>query len=234
MSTDVAIVTGYASGLGRAFAEDLLGRGWAVVGVRRAADPPAWAAAHGALHHVAGSVAADQTVAAALAAARAAGRLRLVINCAGQGVFGEVGTYDAAQVAAALEGNLTGVILFTDAAVPVLAQTGGDIVNVMSTAGKKLRPAESVYTAAKWGAKAYTRTVRDAVKARGLPIRVVEVYPCGMRTPFWDAAVRPVADGAAYPPPEPIARAVLASLLDGSPEVYQQEFTFERPPAGRG
>ena len=37
---------------------------------------------------------------------------------------------------------------------------GGDIVNVMSTAAKKLRPAESVYTAVKWGAKAYTRALR--------------------------------------------------------------------------
>jgi len=112
-------------------------------------------------------------------------------------------------------------------AVRYLRERGGDVVNVMSTASKKLRPAESVYVASKWGAKGYTRTLREAVKAAKLPIRVFEVYPCGMKTPFWSTATRPVADGLAFPPPDPIAEQVLAEINSPRP-VYCQEFTFER------
>ena len=108
-----------------------------------------------------------------------------------------------------------------------MKQAGGDIVNVMSTASKKLRVAESVYTAAKWGAKAYTRTVRDAIKADKLPIRVFEVYPCGMRTRFWHEAVRPPTDGGKFPSPKPIAEWVLQGVAMRE-DSYQQEFTFER------
>lgn len=227
MSTNVAIVTGYSSGLGKAFAQSLRSRGWFVVGVSRALDAPGWAANDDGIRHCAGSVADDATVASAFEAAAQSGRLHLVVNCAGTGVFGDVGGYTASDVQAAVEGNLSGLILFSDRAVVAFNEHPGLIVNVMSTAAKKLRPAESVYTAVKWGAKAYTRTLREALKAQKSKTRVFEVYPCGMNTPFWKHAVRPVADGSGFPEPGPIADAVLNSILAAS-DSYQQEFTFER------
>lgn len=227
MSTPTAIVTGYSSGLGWSFTRQLLERGWDVVGVSRATSPekgdPGTA---GRLRTVVGNVADDDTVKAAFSAAAAAGDLRLVISCAGTGVFGAIGEYSANDVQTAVDGNLTGLILFTDRAAVTLGD-GGTIVNVMSTASKKLRPAESVYTAVKWAAKAYTRTVREALKAKKSKVRVIEVYPCGMNTPFWDRAVRPVADGKAFPSSDPIAEVVLQGVLRDS-DSYQQEFTFER------
>lgn len=228
MSSNVAIVTGYSSGLGRAFTLGLLNRGWQVVGVSRAAKGPDWPAElQSAVHHISGSVAQDDTATRAFTKASEVGQLRIVINCAGQGVFGEVGSYTSEDISKAFEGNLAGLILFTDRAVSNLQETGGTIVNIMSTASKKLRVAESVYTAAKWAAKAYTRTVREAVKGKKLPIRIIEVYPCGMNTPFWSQAVRPVSDGAGFPAPEPIAEAVLQGVL-ATADSYQQEYTFER------
>lgn len=220
---DVAIVTGSSSGLGRAFAERLAARGTTVVGVSRRPDPDPIPG----VEYVHGSVADQGTVDAAFEAARGAGDLTLVINSAGQGVFGDVGGYSVADIAAALEGNLVGLIAFTDRAVAEMQSDGGDIVCVMSTASKKLRPAESVYTAAKWGAKAYARTVREALKALKFPIRVIEVYPCGMNTRFWSDAIRPVSDGSSFPSPDAIADNVLAAL-DQKADSYQQELTFER------
>lgn len=221
---DVAIVTGHSSGLGQAFAERLLEAGTVVVGVSRRVGR---AASHDNLIEIPGSVADAQTLDAAFTAAENAGAVRLLINSAGQGVFGEVGGYTLDDINKALAGNLIGLIAFTDRAVATMATNGGDIVNVMSTAAKKLRPAESVYTAAKWGAKGYTRTVREALKADKIPIRVFEVYPCGMRTPFWNDAVRPVSDGSAFPLPGPIADVVLHAIRAKS-DSYQQELTFER------
>lgn len=226
--TKSAIVTGYSSGLGAEFTRLLLEGGWSVVGVSRTTEPEELHRGHPEkLVAVHGSV-ADQVVAdSAFATATRTGELRLVINCAGEGVFGDVGSYSATEIAAVISANLAGLILFSDSAIRHLRESGGDIVNVMSTASKKLRIAESVYVASKWGAKAYTRTLRDAVKGQKLPIRVFEVYPCGMNTRFWDTATRPVANRTSFPSPRPIAEQVLAEVL-ASRSVYCQEFTFER------
>jgi uncharacterized protein len=224
--TSTAIVTGYSSGLGRAITEQLLSRRWRVVGVSR--KPPSARVEGGdRLIEVHGSVVDAATVERAFEEAARLGGARLVINCAGQGYFGEAGTYSVGDVMAALEGNLAGLIIFSDHAVKHMSATGGDIVNVMSTAAKKLRAAESVYTASKWGAKGYTRVLREAIKAQKLKIRVFEVYPCGMNTPFWKSAIRPVADGKSFPEPGPIAAALLNAVL-AEDSSYQQEFTFER------
>ncbi len=221
---NVAIVTGHSSGLGRAITERLLQAGSIVIGVSRRPMNENLGSQH---ISISGSVADQATVDAAFSAAQGAGELRLVVNCAGQGVFGSVGEYSVDDMRSAIEGNLLGLIAFTDRAVAVMGANGGDIVNVMSTASKKLRPAESVYTAAKWGAKAYTRTVREAVKVAKLPIRIFEVYPCGMNTRFWNDAVRPITDGKTFPEPGPIADAVLRAVNLRS-DSYQQELTFER------
>lgn len=228
MSGDTAIVTGYSSGLGEAIAARLLESGWNVVGVSRKSEPDKLIARYGEkLVSVHGSVDADSTAEAAFKAAQELGELKIVVNCAGQGVFGDVGSYNSEDIYKALQGNLVGLILFSDHAVRAMGDTGGAIVNVMSTASKKLRPAESVYCSAKWGAKAYTRTLRDALKAKKSAIRVYEVYPCGMNTAFWSEAVRPVAEGSAFPPPEPIAEMIVSEILDRR-AVYTQEITFER------
>lgn len=225
MMQNVAIVTGHSSGLGQAFASRLLSSGFLVVGVSR--RPTGGSTAADRLRVVQGSVADQSTVDLAFEAAHSLGQLRMVVNCAGCGVFGEVGSYSVAEVKSVVDSNLVGLIAFSDRAVRSMREEGGDIVNVMSTASKKLRTAESVYTAAKWGAKAYTRTIRDAVKAAKLPIRVFEVYPCGMKTRFWSDAVRPPSDGSAFPLPGPIAESVLTAIL-AQKDSYQQEFTFER------
>ena len=221
-----AIVTGHSSGLGRAISEQLLDRGWHVIGVSRRPAPVPFVDSS-RLTEVHGSVVDPSTINSAFAHAERGGDLRLVVNCAGQGVFGEAGSYSATDVMSALEGNLAGLILFSDRAVKQMAENGGDIVNVMSTAAKKLRPAETVYTAAKWGAKGYTRALREAVKAQKLKIRIFEAYPCGMNTPFWQTAVRPVADGKSFPEPGPIAGSILKAVF-GKDTSYQQELTFER------
>ncbi len=219
---EVAIVTGHGSGIGKAFSDRLQGSGVVVVGVSRRLVKES-----NNLIQVPGSVADQKTVDAAFNAAQGAGDLKIVINSAGRGVFGTVGSYSVQDIQNALEGNLIGLIAFTDRAVTVMGANGGDIVNIMSTASKKLRPAESVYTAAKWGAKAYTRTVREAIKAAKLPIRIFEVYPCGMKTRFWLEAVRPITDGNSFPSPDPIAEIVLRGIKT-KVDSYQQEFTFER------
>jgi NAD(P)-dependent dehydrogenase (short-subunit alcohol dehydrogenase family) len=226
--TDLAIVTGYSSGLGNAITSELLERRWSVVGVcRRPSDTAAFRRYSGSVQEVCGSVMAEATADAAFEKAASAGGASLVINCAGQGVFGEVGEYSASDIIAAIEGNLGGLMLFSDRAVRHFDRREGIIVNILSTSAKRYRPSESVYAAVKWGAKAYTRTLRDAVKARGLAIRVFEVYPCGMQTGFWKSAIRPLSDGKGFPEAASIADTVVRAVLDTS-RAYANEVTFDR------
>ena len=232
MITDVgtAIVTGYSSGLGHAIASDLVSRGWTVVGVARrsVADIDPFPDS-GLIHHVGGAVEDGVTVEKAFQTADKIGGLKAVFNCAGRGVFGPIGTYDAYKVNEALAGGLLGLILFSDQAVSAFRAHAapGIIVNIMSTAAKKYRPTESVYTAVKWGAKAYTRTLRDELKVAKEDIRVIEVYPCGMRSDFWNSAIGTTNDGSDFPFPSELSGQIVDAVLSPN-AAYLQELTFER------
>lgn len=168
----VAIVTGGTSGLGAAIAEKLRERGMHVVTVSRRAEAD-----------VQGDASHEDTVARAVAHAEGLGDITLLVNCAGVGIFGAAGSYDETDVRRVLDANLVATILFCDELFPRFTRDGGTIVNVLSTAALIAKPGESVYCAAKWGARGYTDVLR--AEARGTKARVISVAPGGMQTPFW-------------------------------------------------
>lgn len=175
--TDVAIVTGASSGLGREIAL-LLGEGdRQVVGVSRRPfhEPP--------IASVAGDASLRETAARAVDAAKQFGQIKVLVNCAGAGVFGPVGSYDDAAIERVIESNLIATIMFCEALFPRFRTDGGTIVNVLSTAALIGKPNESVYCAAKWGARGYTESLR--AEAKGTKARIIAVAPGGMDTAFW-------------------------------------------------
>ena len=175
--TDVAIVTGASSGLGREIAL-LLGEGdRQVVGVSRRPfhEPP--------IASVAGDASLRETAARAVDAAKQFGQIKVLVNCAGAGVFGPVGSYDDAAIERVIESNLIATIMFCEALFPRFRTDGGTIVNVLSTAALIVKLNESVYCAAKWGARGYTESLR--AEAKGTNARIIAVAPGGMDTAFW-------------------------------------------------
>jgi len=170
----VAIIPGGTSGLGAEVAKLLRARDTAVVTVSRRKTA-----------HVVGDASREDTVKRAIDAAEKLGEITLLINCAGSGGFGPTGTYDEAGVRAILDANLTSMILFCDALFPRFAKHGGTIVNVLSTAALIAKPNESVYCAAKWGARGYTDVLK--AEAKGTKARILSVAPGGMQTPFWES-----------------------------------------------
>lgn len=213
MSDSVAIVTGVRSGLGKELGVALADEGCFVVGVsRRAAESGPWSekVRSGAAHHIVGDVGVPETVEAAFEFADTRGNLNLVVNCAGQGIFGSAGNYDRKDIDDVLQGNLIGTILFSEAAFSRFKTSGGTIVNVMSTAAHVPRAGEAIYCASKWGARGYTESLR--LEAKGSLVRVIAVYPGGMSTEFWRNARGAEIDSSKFMDPTEVVRAIIDAI----------------------
>lgn len=168
----VAIVTGASSGLGLSIVELLRARGKQVIGVSRRASAD-----------ISGDAAKRDTALRAIAAAERLGTIDLLVNCAGAGIFGPAGSYDEETIATIIDSNLIATINFCELLFPRFKERGGTIVNVLSTAALIGKANESVYCAAKWGARGYGEALK--AEAKGTKARIIAVAPGGMNTPFW-------------------------------------------------
>jgi NAD(P)-dependent dehydrogenase (short-subunit alcohol dehydrogenase family) len=181
----VVLVTGAASGIGRCTALRVAEEGGTVACLDMAVDGAEKTAAEigGKGKAYACNVADETSVSAAVAAVVADfGRLDVVCNIAGIGNFAhtlEV-TKDAWDKIIAV--NLTGTFLVCQAAIPHLLETGGNIVNTASTAGKIGQPYSAAYCASKGGVRLLTQALAWEFIDRG--IRFNAVAPGGVQTPL--------------------------------------------------
>lgn len=182
-----AIVTGGASGLGRACVEMLTAAGVCVIVLDRA-DAPAGSGAS----FVSGDVTDPADVARAVGLASAAGPLRVLVNCAGVATPGRVirrgEPLPLESFRAVVDVNLVGtfnVLRLVGAAMAATAEDGGErgvIVNTSSVAAFDGQVGQAAYSAAKAGIAGMTLPLaRDLAEHK---IRVVGVAPGMFRTPL--------------------------------------------------
>ncbi len=109
------------------------------------------------------------------------GRLDVVINNAGYGLFGMVEEVTEAQARAQLETNFFGALWVTQAALPHLrVQKSGHIIQVSSIAGITAFPGLSMYHASKWALEGFTQSLAQEVRAFGIKVTLLE--PGGYET----------------------------------------------------
>ena len=187
-----AVITGAARGIGLATASSLVEEGARVV----LADIDERGLQHALqqLHSpLAVSVLADvtnpQDCARMVSVAQEHGApLNLWINNAGLARHRAIPDYSEQEIDLMLAVNLKGTILGSQAALRAMTPNrSGHIINVISTASLRGIPSETVYCAAKWGARGFTQGLRE--EAAGVGIRVTALLPGGVDTAFWNDAV---------------------------------------------
>jgi uncharacterized protein len=107
-----------------------------------------------------------------------------LFNNAGKGLFASAETSTSEMVDTVFEANLKGMILLTSEILRItLKEEELTIVNIMSTSAMIGRSQETIYCAAKFGARGYTEALRTELK--GTRRNIIAVYPGGMKTDFW-------------------------------------------------
>jgi NAD(P)-dependent dehydrogenase (short-subunit alcohol dehydrogenase family) len=175
-----ALVTGAATGIGRATALLLAQHGARVVlfGLGHAELEAAATEASG--RAVPGDVTQPPDIAKAIAACGE--RLDIVVNAAGLIVPDQPASVSDDVWARTLEVNLTGTMRVCRAALPALRKRGGAIVNVASVAAFNASPDSTSYSASKAAVVAYTRSLAYAHGVDG--VRANAVAPGWVRTPM--------------------------------------------------
>ncbi len=181
----VAVVTGAASGIGRATATRLGADGAALELWDAAAEGLAETASATGGRATTLSVADDEAVAAAAAAAAERhGRIDILVNCAGiAGDIAPVVAADPAEWRRVIEVNLTGTFLCCRAVLPHMQGSGyGRIVNIASVAGKEGNPNAAHYSASKAGVITFTRALGKEVAGSGVLVNCIT--PAVIETPI--------------------------------------------------
>ena len=187
-SDRAVLVTGAASGIGRATAERLAAEGASLVlsdvdtgGLDATRES---AAAAGADVVAVRADVSDPDDVRTLAAVPVAefDRLDAVANVAGVVQTSHLADLDLDTWNRTLAINLTGTFLVCQACMPQLLDGGGAIVNVSSTAAEAGHPWMSAYAASKGGVLALSRTLAVEFGRRGVRTNVIE--PGSIDTPM--------------------------------------------------
>ncbi|MEU4999227.1 SDR family oxidoreductase [Streptomyces sp. NPDC021622] len=210
-----ALVTGGASGIGRATAELLSARGAQVAVLDL--DP---STVEKPLTGHRADVSDDASVREAVAAAVAGlGGLDVLVNNAGIGAQGTVEDNDDAQWHTVLDVNVLGIVRTSRACLPHLRDSGrAAIVNTCSIAATAGLPQRALYSASKGAVLSLTLAMAADHVREG--VRVNCVNPGTVDTPWvgrlLDAAPDPAAERAALQARQPTGRLVSADEVAGA------------------
>ncbi|SNY47761.1 SDR family oxidoreductase [Paractinoplanes atraurantiacus] len=200
MTSKTWFITGVNSGFGRQMTEQLLSRGDRVAGtIRRAGSVDDLKQKYGERFWVADLDVTDLTgVRTTVDRAFAElGRIDVVVNNAGYGLFGAAEELTDEQVIGQINTNLLGSIAVVRAALPHLrAQGGGRVIQISTYGGQATNPGASLYHAGKWGIEGFIEGTARDVAPFGIEMTIVE--PGGARTEFRFDSLQLATPLAAY------------------------------------
>ncbi len=231
----VAAITGAGSGIGRALAQDLAGRGAHLalsdideVGLAetvglcegrgiKVTSQRVDVADRNAVHAWADQVVADH------------GKVNLIFNNAGVALSATIEAMSYEDFEWLMSINFWGVVHGTKAFLPHLEASGeGHVVNLSSVFGLLSIPSQSAYNAAKFGVRGFTDALRIELDLSDCNVSSTTVHPGGIKTNIarngrMDASVAALSGGleraheefdmVAMTSPEKAARQILAAVV---------------------
>ena len=219
MAEKIWFVTGASKGFGRIWTEAALKRGDKVAATaRKLDDVQDLADEFGELVLPLRLDVTDRdAVFAAIRQAHAHfGRIDIVINNAGYGLFGTVEEVSEQEARAQIETNLFGALWVLQAALPIMrAQGSGHLLSVSSIGGITAFPTVGLYHASKWGLEGLNQALAQEVAAFGIKVTLIE--PAGYSTDWSGPSARRAEEIPAYEPVRETRRAMTQSRKQGDP-----------------
>lgn len=220
----VVAITGGSAGVGAACARAFAREGAKLVLAARGADALEALARDLRPHPVitlTADVASDEDCRRIVTAAEERfGALHVLVNNAGYNARGDFESLPASELARVIDVNLRSPIVMSRLALPLLRSSGGGaIVNVASLAGRTPLPHAVVYSASKFGLRAFSLALNEELRGTGVTVSVVSPGP--LFTGFLLDNMDVAADIVFSQPmrtAEQVAGAVLACAADGTPE----------------
>ena len=208
-SVGVVLVTGGASGLGAAVAEEVKRRNGTPIVLDRVAP------ANRFDRELVDLSDAEAARTATLSAVDRHGRLDGVVTCAGTDSCGRLEDVSWEDWERVIRVNLLGTAAVVQAALPALRESQGRVITVASTLGLRALADATAYCASKFGVVGFTRALATELAGE---IGVTLLVPGGMRTSFFDGREE------RYRPPED------AQLNDPQDVATTVAFVLSQPP----
>jgi NADP-dependent 3-hydroxy acid dehydrogenase YdfG len=183
----VAVITGASSGIGEATARALAVDGHRVALLARRVDRIETLAdelGEGAIAIEADVTDRGSILAAAERVQAELGRVDVLVNNAGVMLLGPFSAELSGDYRRMIETNLLGAITTTEVFLErLIADGGGDLVNLSSVAGRTARPGNAVYAATKWGLGGWSESLRQQLQP---DVRVIVIEPGAVATELTD------------------------------------------------
>lgn len=185
----VAVITGAGSGIGRALAVNLAGRGARLA--LSDVDPAGLDATAEQCRFIGAQVRSDRLdvteradVHAYAAAVRAHfGVVHQIYNNAGVTHYGQVERVQFKDIERVFDVNFWGVVNGTKAFLPHVLESGnGHVVNISSLFGLITFPGQNAYNASKFAVRGFTEALRQEMLVSRQPVHVTCVHPGGIKT----------------------------------------------------
>jgi 3-oxoacyl-[acyl-carrier protein] reductase len=176
-----ALVTGASKGIGASIAKHLAAAG-ATVAVNYASSKAGAdkvvaeiIAAGGKAFAVAGDVSKPEDITRLLAETKSAfgGRLDILVNNAGVYAFSPLEAVTPELFHRQFNINVLGLLLTTQAALPLFPATGGSVINISSIVAKNAIPGSTVYSATKAAVDSITRVLSVELGAKKIRVNAV-------------------------------------------------------------
>ena len=186
----VVAITGAGSGIGRALAIDLAGRGSLLAlsdvdpaGLGETVDLVKAAGVREVRSDVVDVASRTAVEAWASEVVGQFGRVNVLVNNAGVSLSGDFSDLDVDDMEWVVDINFWGVVHGTRAFLPHLIASGeGHVVTMSSLFGLLSIPGQSLYNATKYAVRGLSESLREEMLIAGHPVGVTVVHPGGVKT----------------------------------------------------